>query len=67
MRIAVAIARALVRERAEVQPFFVGAMRGIELVNARGEPAPEQLSALLGNAAGIRLRPWFALSVPNRC
>lgn len=24
-------------------------------------------SALLGNAAGIRLRPWFALSVPNRC
>lgn len=23
--------------------------------------------ALLGNAAGIRLRPWFGLSVPNRC
>ncbi|MFJ7140630.1 aspartate aminotransferase family protein [Pseudomonas protegens] len=37
----------------------VGAMRGIELVNARGEPAPEQLSALLGNAreAGLLLMP----------
>ncbi|AXK53614.1 MULTISPECIES: 2-aminoadipate transaminase [Pseudomonas] len=37
----------------------VGAMRGIELVNAQGEPAPEQLSALLGNAreAGLLLMP----------
>jgi len=37
----------------------VGAMRGIELVNAAGEPAPEQLSALLGSAreAGLLLMP----------
>ncbi|MFJ2338336.1 aspartate aminotransferase family protein [Pseudomonas protegens] len=37
----------------------VGAMRGIELVNARGEPAPEQLSTLLGSArdAGLLLMP----------
>lgn len=37
----------------------VGAMRGIELVNAQGESAPEQLSALLGNAreAGLLLMP----------
>ncbi|MEN5092071.1 aspartate aminotransferase family protein [Pseudomonas protegens] len=37
----------------------VGAMRGIELVDARGEPAPEQLSALLSNAreAGLLLMP----------
>lgn len=37
----------------------VGAMRGIELVDARGEPAPEQLSALLGDAreAGLLLMP----------
>ena len=37
----------------------VGAMRGIELVNAQGEPAPEQLSALLSHAreAGLLLMP----------
>lgn len=37
----------------------VGAMRGIELVNARGEPAPEHLSTLLGSAreAGLLLMP----------
>ncbi|WP_265534681.1 2-aminoadipate transaminase [Pseudomonas saponiphila] len=37
----------------------VGAMRGIELVNARGEPAPELLSTLLGSAreAGLLLMP----------
>ncbi|BAQ82884.1 2-aminoadipate transaminase [Pseudomonas sp. St29] len=37
----------------------VGAMRGIELVNAHGEPAPEHLSTLLGNAreAGLLLMP----------
>lgn len=37
----------------------VGAMRGIEMVNAAGEPAPEQLSALLGSAreAGLLLMP----------
>jgi len=37
----------------------VGAMRGIELVNAQGAPAPEQLSALLASAreAGLLLMP----------
>ncbi|MGZ0782508.1 2-aminoadipate transaminase [Pseudomonas saponiphila] len=37
----------------------VGAMRGIELVNPRGEPAPEHLSTLLGSAreAGLLLMP----------
>jgi 4-aminobutyrate aminotransferase-like enzyme len=34
-------------------------MRGIELVNAQGAPAPEQLSALLASAreAGLLLMP----------
>ncbi|NBF03436.1 aminotransferase class III-fold pyridoxal phosphate-dependent enzyme [Pseudomonas sp. Fl5BN2] len=37
----------------------VGAMRGIELVNDRGEPAPEHLSTLLSSAreAGLLLMP----------
>lgn len=37
----------------------VGAMRGIELVNAAGEPAPEQLGTLLNSAreAGLLLMP----------
>nr|BFD44156.1 aspartate aminotransferase family protein [Pseudomonas sp. FFPRI_1] len=37
----------------------VGAMRGIELVNAQGEPAPEHLGSLLNSAreAGLLLMP----------